>query len=70
MAWTQLQLDTLEAAISQGVLEVQYTDKKVRYRSLDEMLKLRDMMRRSLGLVPQSMKVYPKHSKGLGGCDE
>ena len=51
MAWKQSDLDALEDAIKQGVEEVRYSDKTVRYRSLDEMMKLRDIMRKDLGLI-------------------
>lgn len=70
MSWTQTQLDALEAAIGQGALVVQYTDKRVQYRSLDEMLRIRDLMRRSLGLSPSTTRIYPRFSKGLGTCED
>lgn len=44
MAFTQAQLDALDDVISGGELRVQYSDKAVQYRSLDEMLKLRKLM--------------------------
>lgn len=44
MAWTQTQLDTLEAAIAQGVLTVEYGDKRVTYQSMADMLRLREKM--------------------------
>lgn len=50
MAFTQAQLDTLEEAIAGGVLTVEYADKRVTYHSLDQMLALRDQMRRELGV--------------------
>jgi hypothetical protein len=43
--WTQ----ALVAAIAEGVLEVNYGDKKVIYRSLNEMLKLKAIMETDLG---------------------
>lgn len=49
MAFTQTQLDALEQAISLGVTTVDYGDRKVTYRSLAEMTRIRDMMRRDLG---------------------
>ena len=68
MAFTQAQLDALEAAIAGGELVVQYQDKKVQYRDLGEMMRIRDMMRRDLGLVqPENTRLYPTHSKGLSG---
>lgn len=48
--WTQAQLDALIGAISQGVLEVEYSDKKVKFRSLDDMLRLKDLMEADLGI--------------------
>ncbi len=66
MAFTQAQLDALESAIAQGALEVQYSDKRVRYRSLDEMLRLRDAMRRDLGLISAgASRVIPGYKSGL-----
>jgi hypothetical protein len=53
MAWTTTQLDALEAAIAVGALSVTHGNppKTVRYHSLDEMLHLREIMRRALGLA-------------------
>ncbi len=66
MAWTTDQLAALETAISQGALRVRYSDKEVQYRSLSEMLQLRDMMRQELGLSSAgSRRLLAKHSKGL-----
>jgi len=68
MAWTQTDLDAIEASIKTGQLDVRFGDRRVLYRSLDEMLKIRDLIRGSLvpangglGLSPR----YAKHSKGL-----
>lgn len=43
-------LEALEEAIVKGIKVVRYVDKEVTYRSLDEMLRVRDMIRRKLGL--------------------
>jgi len=43
-------LHALEDAIAKGVRSVKYSDKEITYRSLDEMLKIRDLMRQCLGL--------------------
>ena len=45
MAWTQTDLDAFEKSIALGVKEVQYGDKKTVYQTLDEMIRLRDLMR-------------------------
>lgn len=65
MAFTQAQLTALDDAIALGALEVRYQDKTVQYRSLSEMLQLRDLMRRELGLASAAnTRIYPSHSKG------
>ena len=54
MAFTQTQLDSLETAIASGTLEVKTGDKSVRYHSLDEMIKLRDVIRNQLNADTQN----------------
>lgn len=56
MAFSQDDLNALDEAIATGALEVQYTDKRIRYRSLEEMLKLRSYMERRLGLSDSSKR--------------
>jgi len=56
MAFTQAQYDALEAAIAEGVYEVQYEDRRVRYRSQDAMLRLLGIMARALGIEPTGPK--------------
>lgn len=68
MAWTTAQLKALEDAIANGSLVVQYGDKRVQYRSLDEMLKLREVMKRELygsAASGEAARVKTKYSKGL-----
>jgi hypothetical protein len=65
MAYTQQQLTALDAAISEGALTVRYADKQVTYRSLDEMLRIRKMMRDEMGLSSDGGIVYASFSKGL-----
>jgi hypothetical protein len=48
MAFSSEQLAALEAAIAEGALRVRYDGKEVQYRSLSEMLQVRDMIRRQL----------------------
>lgn len=50
VAYTIEQLNTLDAAIAEGALSVEYDTKKVQYRSLDEMIRIRNLMRDELGL--------------------
>ena len=66
MAFTQIQLTALENAIAQGALTVKYQDKTVTYRSLSEMLQLRETMKKELGLTgSQYQRIKPEFSKGL-----
>jgi hypothetical protein len=41
MAWTQQQLEAIEAAIASGELTVRFGDRTVTYRSMDELLRAR-----------------------------
>jgi len=65
--FTQADLDALEKAIYQGVLQVKYTDKEIRYRSLDDMIKARDLLRHKLGLdtAPRGTRRVAQFSKDL-----
>lgn len=50
MAWTQADLDALNKSIASGTTSVRYADRTVQYRSLEEMMKIRMLMRDELGL--------------------
>ena len=59
-------LAALEKAIASGTQQVMYGDKLVMYKTLEEMLKARDLMRKELGLVEGRRKIIrPEFSKGL-----
>lgn len=45
MAFSQAQLDALEAAIASGTLEVRMGDRLVRYQSTADLIRARDLMR-------------------------
>lgn len=70
--FTQQQYEALVLSIAQGVLVVRYADKMTQYRSLEEMLKLKDLMEQELGINAEKdeankRRVFMKHSKGLRG---
>jgi hypothetical protein len=48
MAWTQAQLDAVEAAIASGELTVRFGDRTVTYRSMDELLQARGVIKDSM----------------------
>lgn len=66
MAWTTDDLDALKKAIAQGALSVKYADKEVTYRSLSEMLKIKELIETELGLNTKSGRIYANFNKGLG----
>lgn len=53
MAFTQQQLNALDAAIASGTMQVMYGNKTVMYKSLDEMLRVRRLMAKELGLLKE-----------------
>lgn len=69
MAFTQTQYDALVNAIAQGVLTVEYADKKVTYRSLADMMALKNTMANELGLNGNNSSTngrkFADFSKGL-----
>lgn len=69
MAFTQTEYDSLLKAIAQGVLTVEYADKKVTYRSLKEMLELKGLMQQELGLAGKNPSTngrrFAEFSKGI-----
>ena len=66
MSFTKTQLSALETALAQNVLVVKYQDREIRYRSTDEMLRLRQMMRQALGLNDKkAQRIYTQFNSGL-----
>ncbi len=65
--FTQDDLDRINEAISQSgaVLTVKYRGREVTYRSLDEMLKAKQVIERALGIQPKTRRLFAKTSKGL-----
>jgi len=66
MPFTLEQYEALNEAIASGTLTVEYADKKVTYRSLDDMLKIIGLMQAELFPANKPLKrKYVEHSKGL-----
>lgn len=64
--YTIEQYNALSEAISQGALRVRYGDKEVEYRSLDEMLKIKNLMENQLfGNKNPNNRTYATFSKGI-----
>jgi hypothetical protein len=49
MAFTLADVAAIEAALSRGELSVQYDNRRVTYRSIEELAAIRDRMIRELG---------------------
>lgn len=63
--WTTEDLIKIKAAIASGALEVEYNDRKVRYKSLNDLLKAKEMIERELGLKKRGGgRVLCSSSKG------
>lgn len=69
MAYTQLDLDALNSAIASGHLKVEYDGKKVEFRSLADLIKIRDIIANELNpsgvATAESRQFYPTFSKGI-----
>jgi hypothetical protein len=65
-AWTLDDIAQLEKAIAQGTLRVQYADKLIEYRSLNDMLRTLDIIRKELGVAPKNGgRKFADFNKGL-----
>lgn len=53
MAFTQTQLDALDAAIASGELTVKYDGREVTYRSFDQLVKARNFVADRLPTAPR-----------------
>jgi len=66
MAFTQKDLDAINRAIAGSQLEVQYGDKRVRYRTLDELERARGMIRKELDAASGRRRSRIVRLRGLG----
>lgn len=58
------QLEAVEKALFQGALSVQYEDKRITYRSVAELERVRDRLRVEIH-GPRKTLIYPTHDRGL-----
>lgn len=64
LTWTTQHLKDLEEAMAQGVQRVEYNDRTVIYRSLQEMKETRELIKRALGLNKRGGRLLCTSSKG------
>lgn len=69
MSFSQEQLTALDSAIAQGALTVSMNGRSITYRSLSDMIVLRDTMRSELGISVNTRAkarfITPLTGKGL-----
>lgn len=68
MAFTQSDIDTLKSALASGVQTVELADRRVTYRSLDELKEAIRMAEAELGVTPDRVKprfAFPMTGKGF-----
>lgn len=67
MAWTTTDLAAIEKAIVNGTTTVRYDTKSVTYRSIDELIRIRDLIKKELGQTEggSSTRLYAEFNKGL-----
>lgn len=65
MAYTADDLNALDRAIVSGSLRVRYADREVQYRTLDEMIRIRDLIRGELDPATRNTRRYGVFSSGL-----
>lgn len=67
-SWNTGMLSALETAIASGATSVSYEGKTVQYRTLDEMLRVRNIMQIALGLItPPSSTILAGWYRGYPG---
>jgi hypothetical protein len=68
MAYTQTDIDALEAALAAGVKRVRYTDREVEYQDADQMRQQLALMRQELAAATGGRKPFIRlsTSKGFG----
>jgi len=64
LAYVLADLEKLEAAVASGALEVEYNDRKVRYRSMKDLKEAIQIVKRGLGLVKRSGRLLCEAKKG------
>ena len=70
MAYTQADLDAVDEAIASGALLVKYNDREVRYRSLDDLYRIRNNIAAEVtgSNTPTQQRVRYRRPGGRGEC--
>ena len=69
--FTEAGLAAIEEAIAGGYLEVEYDNRRIRYRTLDELLRVRNLIRARLGKTSKTgSRVLMKYKRDSGSTIE
>ncbi len=61
MAFSTTDLDAVNRAIASGELVVRVDGRSVEYRSLDDLIKARDLIKADLDTQNATARAYPRH---------
>lgn len=69
MAWDQAALDAIDKSLKSGVLRVQFADRSITYRSVDELLRVRNLAASELAasggtVIRRQLRVYTTKGNG------
>lgn len=62
--YTTEQYQQLCAMLAKGVTSLEVAGEKIQFRSLDEMMRIKNMMERNLGLAATPGARYPSYRRG------
>lgn len=65
MAWTQADIDKLKTAMAKGVKSVRYVSGQVDYQSVDDMLKVLDVMENEVNPARKSQRRVARFVRGF-----
>ena len=64
--WTKQNLEELDQAIASGAQEIWFSDKKIKYNSLEDMLRVRAIILEAIGLSEKQNRVtVPLLERGI-----
>lgn len=66
MAYSQADLSAIQSAIARGELSVEFADRKVVYRSIEELLKAEEHIATAIATTPRSKQSFGSSRKGFG----
>ena len=61
MAFSTTDLDAINRAIASGELSVRIDGRSVEYRTIDELIKARDIIKADLDSQASTARAYPRH---------